>query len=217
MGSILRPTFVILLLGSLVALGDDGPKRSKPPAARPSRVDKADASPLLPEREELTLSFVRKHHPELAALLESLKAMRPREYQRAIGELYQVSRSLEALKQRNPRRYELGLELWKAKSKAELLAAKLVSTPSEELESQLRAALEHQFELEIRQQEAEQEQLKARLNQVQSTIKRLNDHREKMIESRLQGLRNKVQRARRLDAGKSAPSKPVRAQGESKA
>jgi hypothetical protein len=45
----------------------------------------------------------------------------------------------------------------------------------------------------------------------------LKANREKLIESRLQGLRNKVQRARRLDAGKSAPPKPGRAKGESKA
>ncbi len=213
----LLSTLAVLWLGGLLALADESPRRSRPVDPKPSRVEKANASPLAPEREEFTLAFVREHHPELAALLESLKAMRPKEYQRAIGELYPVSRSLENLKLHNPRRYELGLELWKSKSKAELLAAKLVSTPSAELESQLRIALENQLELEIRQQQAEQEQLKARLNQVETTIKRLNDNREKLIESRLQGLRNKVQRARRLDAGKSAPSKPVRAKGGSKA
>lgn len=217
----MRPLVLIsaafLSLGAGLALADDAPKRSRPSAPRPAKPEQGGATALAPEREETALAFVREHHPELAVLLESLRVMKPGDYHRAINELYQVSRSLENLRQRNPRRYEVGLELWKAKSQAELLAAKLVSTPSAELETQLRTALEKQLELEIRQQELEQEQLKARMSQVEAAIKRLNDNREKLIESRLQTLRNKVQRARRLDAGKSAPSAPVRAKGESKA
>lgn len=169
------------------------------------------------EREKIALGFVREHHPELASLLEQLKAMRPEEYHRAIGELFLVSRSLEALKKNNPRQYEIGLEFWKAKSEAELLGAKLISAPSPELESQLRVALEHQFDLEIRKQELLEEQLKARLNQVEKSVKRLKVDRDRRIESRLQELQKKVRRARRQDGGKSAPAKPVRAKKESKA
>src|SRR5262245_44318637 len=160
----MRRLFISLVAGSSLAIGalaadDDAPKRPRPaaPGSRSAKRAEKPAAPASPaEREELVLAFVREHHPELAALLESLKTMRPNEYNRAITELYQVSRSLENLKQHNPRRYEVGLELWKAKSKAELLAAKLVSSPSAELESQLRAALEQQLELEIRQQQVEQ-------------------------------------------------------------
>jgi hypothetical protein len=179
--------------------------------------DKSKTLPSRAEREKVALAFVREHHPELASLLEQLKAMRPEEYSRAIGELFQVSRSLEELKDRNPRQYEISLEGWKAKSKAELLGARLISSPSPELESQLRVALEHQFDLEIRTQELLEEQLKARLSQVEKTVKRMKDDRDRRIDARLQELQKKARRARRQDGGKSAPTAPVRAKKESKA
>jgi hypothetical protein len=179
--------------------------------------DKSKSLPSRAEREKVALAFVREHHSELAGLLEQLKTMRPEEYGRAIGELFQVSRSLEELKNRNPRQYEISLEGWKAKSKAELLGAKLISSPSPELESQLRDALEHQFDLEIRKQELLEEQLKARLSQVEKTVKRMKDDRDRRIDSRLQELQKKARRARRQDGGKSAPAPPVRAKTESKA
>jgi len=206
-------------LGALAARADDGPPARTGDAAAPKATrDDKPPTPLAADREEAALAFVRQHHPELATLLEQLKPMRPGEYTRAVTEIAQVSRSLENLRKSNPRRYELGLELWKAKSRAELLAAKLVSAPSAELESQLRTALEQQLDLEVAQQEVEREQVQARLKQVDATLKRLNENRDKLIDSRLQSLRNKVQRARRLEPGKSAPArKPAHNQGEKKA
>lgn len=217
----MRPLVIAAVLVPLAAcfvLADDAGSSRTHPAGKADRAEKkGTATVVAPEREEAALAFVREHYPELTSLLESLRVMKPAEYSRAIGELYQVSRSLESLKPRNPRRYEVGLELWKAKSRAELLAARLVSTPSTDLESQLRNALESQLDLEIRQQQLEQEQLRTRLEQVDATIKRLNDNRDKLIDTRLQGLRNKVQRARRQNGGKPAPSRPARVKGESKA
>jgi hypothetical protein len=210
----------VLSLGAVVAWSDDAPTKKPRDAAAPKKPIRSEkvAAPLSPEREETVVAFVREHHPELASLLEQLKPMRPTEYNRAVAEIWQVSRSLENLKTSNPRRYELGLDLWKAKSNAELLAAKLVSGPTAELESQLRAALAHQLDLEVRQQELEREVVQARLKQVEASLKRLNENRDKLIDSRLQGLRNKVQRARRLEPGKSAPAKVrARTKVESKA
>ena len=177
---------------------------------------KADAAPSN-DPEQVALAFVGEHHPELGKLLEQLKAMRPGEYKRAISELYQVSRSLSDLKQRNVRRYEVGLGAWKARSKAELIAAKLASSPSPELESQLRSAVEDQLDAELRVQDVEREQAEARLRKVEESIKRLKSDRNKWIDSRFQVLKKKAERARRLDPDKSAPAKPAGRKKESKA
>lgn len=219
-----RVSLVALLsLGGLLALADEpaGTPDSAKTKESPVRPRRAAPAPALDEsRERAALAFVRENHPELATLLEQLKAMKPAEYARAITELSQVSRSLAKLKTDNPQRYQVGLELWKAKSNAELLAARWMNAPSAELESQLRAALENQIDVEIRQQELVRDQLRARLEVVDGTIARMNQNREKRVESRLQNLRNKNQRSRRLESGKPAPTgtktkaKPGRNKGE---
>src|SRR4051812_17389570 len=98
---------VAFSLGTFVAFAGDEPskKTRETPPSKPARADRKSKPPLPEGYEEAALAFVRTHHPELAALLEQLKPMKPGEYNRAIAELYQVSRSLDNLKQNNPRRY----------------------------------------------------------------------------------------------------------------
>ena len=81
------------------------------------------------DREANALAFVRENHAELATVLEALKPMNPAEYRKAIVELSQVSRNLADIKVRNPRRHDLVLDGWKAKSRVELLAAQLAGSP----------------------------------------------------------------------------------------
>ena len=123
MRSYLIPLLVALGLMTAVGLADESKAPRAEAAVKSNRAEKTKSSLSQAEREKLALRFVKEHHPELTSLLEQLKAMRSEEYNRAIGELFQVSQSLEALKKNNPRQYEVGLEFWKAKSKAELLAA----------------------------------------------------------------------------------------------
>lgn len=206
-----------LLFLALVAQGDARASADveKASGGAPS-ADRAKSPPK--DREASALEFVREHHPELAVLLEQLKPMKPEEYRKAITDLSQVSSSLANLKQRDPRRYEVGLEAWKAKSEAELLTAKWASTPNPDLEGQLRKALRHQLEVEIRQQELEQELLRARMKKVEDTLQRLRTDQDKRIDSRFQALRKKAERARRADGGKPSPAKrPPAKKGEKKA
>jgi len=209
----------ILAAGSLIALADGN---GKSPKATPS--DKAGADNAS-DREKVALAFVRENHPELAQLLEQLKPMKPAEYERAVRQIYSVSKTLANLKEREPKRYELGLEVWKARSRVELLTAKLISSPSPELEAKLREAVASQLDVEVRQQklereqaEAQREQVEARLKKLNANIERLESNRKKVIENRYQSLLKQSQRNRRQDAGKTAPSPPAEAKkGESKA
>ena len=146
------PTILAASLFLSTAFGADDDKgektkgQGKTPSSAPiAPIRKSASAPPVEfdaAREADALAFVRQHHPELATVLEALKPMNPAEYRKAILELSQVSRTLAELKARNPRRYELVLEGWKAKSRVELLAAQLAGAPSEELRSRLRSAIE---------------------------------------------------------------------------
>lgn len=199
------------------AEADAGKSRS-PEAPSLGRVGKAaKASSFTPEREAAALTFVRAHHPELGSLLERLKPMNRPEYEQAIGELFDVSENLANLSLRDQKRYDVALEAWKARSRVELLAAQLASDPSPELESQLHQAVEAQLNVELRQQRLEKETLETRLHKVNETIDRLEENRDKLIESRYHSLLKKSQRVHQRGAGKPGPEKAQPTKGESKA
>ena len=220
---ILSSLVVLVLAASAFALdGADG-GRDPSPTKKPANPEASSAS----DAEAAALAFVRENHPELASLLRQLKAMKPAEYDRAVRELAQVSKTLAALKTRNPQAYEYGLNVWKARSRVELLTAKLASapSPSPELESQLRRAVEDQLESEIRQQKFERDQAEARLKKLRENIDRLESRRDSIVESRYQAFVKKGQHARQQnrprneDAAsrpKSKPKSPVKVNADAK-
>lgn len=211
-------TLALLLLVGSVVLGQDKAGPATKGAA--SKAIKPADSPA--EREAAALAFVRENHPELTALLAQLKPMRPAEYERAIRELYQVKTSIERLKAVDPRRSDVALKVWKAKSRVELLTAKLVSagepgSETEELKSQLRTALVDQLAVQIEQQKLDRDLARERLQKAEQGIERMESNREKIIENRFQGLLNKSRNARRQNGKKTAPLAPAKNKGESKA
>lgn len=175
-----------------------------PPVAR------ADDSEPAKNAEAAALAFVRENHPELAGLLAQLKTMRPDEYDKAIRELSQTSKSLAQLKARDRRRYEVALDSWKARSRVQLVAARLAGTSTSgtvaELESQLRQAVVDQVDVEIRRQRLEKQILEENLKKTSDNIDRLESRRNQNIESRVQSLLNQSQRARRKGQGAGAKS-----------
>jgi hypothetical protein len=192
-------SLVVLSLIGLASVTADEPARGKKGSSSPAPESTMAA------REAVVLPFVRTNHPELADLLEQLKAMRPVQYERAIAELWQTTRMLANFKKNDERRYQAALDLWKARSRAELLAAELVGAPNPERETQLRAALDNQIAAELRQQRLERELLAARLRKLDETIERLETKRDAVVETRYQNLLSKGRRARRLEAGQATP------------
>jgi hypothetical protein len=215
-------SLVMLSFGVLVAFGGDRDSASPKartagqPAAggadRGTRADRTEKSDV--EREAAALAFVRENHPELADLLEQLKAMKPDQYERAINELWQVSRSLANFKKNEKRRYEPALDVWKARSRAELLAAQLAGTPDAALEGKLRAALKTQLDAEIHQQKVERELARERLHKLDESIDRLESRRDKVVESRFQIMVRKSQRARRQEVGRTTSPPSATEKGE---
>jgi hypothetical protein len=206
------PVLAALVLAA-PAFAYDGPDKDKdnktintqPAAKKPANPGGAPT----PDPETAALAFLRENHPELAELLQRLKPVKPAEYDRAVRELAQVSRNLAAIKARNPQAYERNLNVWKAKSRVELLTAKLASAsgPCPELESQLRQAVEDQLDIEIGRQKFERDQVEERFRKLKENLDRLESRRGSIIESRYQALLKKGERARQQNE-KAAASKP---------
>lgn len=195
---------ILLFLPAFAFVGSPAfAQADKPKPGRPAKT-----TVFTPEREAAALTFVNQHHTELSALLSRLQPMNRAEYERAIGDLFDVSESLAQLKQRDPKKHELALDAWKAKSRVELLAAQLASNPSGEIEGHLRTALENQIDVELRQHKYERELAEARAAKAREAIKRLEDGRGKLVEQRYQHLLKKGRSARRAEANAKPKPKP---------
>ena len=167
------------LLGlPLVALGADDPKTTKPAPASP-----APPPPLTPEAEAGAMALVRQHLPELARVLEPLKATNPAEYGKAMTELAAEARSQADLRAKNPARADLALEAWQARTRVELIAAQLANSPGSEQESQLRTAIEARVDVDIRRQRFEVEQAEASVQRVRDNLARVEKNRDRAVES----------------------------------
>jgi hypothetical protein len=143
---------------------------------------------ITPEREAAAMTFVRQHHPELAELLIHLKESSPKEHERAVRDLFRTSERLAQLQERDANVYELELKLWKARSRAQLLSAKLQMADSEELRHKLRGTLEEEYELQMQLLKRERDRLADRVNGLNSQIDRLTQRRNESIDSQFQKL-----------------------------
>ena len=84
--------------------------------------------------------LVLRHLPELKDVLKRLRADRSREYDRAIRDLAKSAKRLEAAKNRDPKLYEIELELLKAQHEVNLLTAKLKVRDSRDDRGHLRVS-----------------------------------------------------------------------------
>lgn len=137
------------------------------------------------DEEVAARDFVRRHHPELDALLDKLKLMNPVEYEKVVGDLYRTSETLRAMQGKEPARYELALNAWKAKSRVERLGAEVVRKRSAESEGALREALAALVDAEIAQKKFERDALETRLRRLNEQIGKQEAERESQIETRL--------------------------------
>ena len=150
-----------------------------------------DAATVAAERRRRVVAFVEEHQPELAAVLAHLEKHKPADHARAIEELDRSVQSLTSGKAKDPRLHELNLLAWQARTRVELLGARLMSgrrTTAKEraaVERELRAAIA--AELDVRaEQLAYRKQRSAAWYDRQ--INRLSEKRDALIEARLKAL-----------------------------
>lgn len=168
------------------------------------------ATTITPEREAAVLKFVEQHHPELAALLSSLKAGNAKEYQRALRDLFRVSERLAQFYGRDPQRYDLELRLWQAQSRMDLLAARLQMSGNAELRTQLEQSLAEQFSLRQSLLRLERERAAERLKKLDQQLEALDASRDELLDRQLRQLVDKPV------PDKIKPSGPAKAKGTKK-
>lgn len=152
---------------------------------------------ITPEREAAVISFVERNHAELAALLAHLKANQPKEYERAVRDLFRVTEKLAMVHERDSRQYDLELKAWKSQSRAQLLVARLKMTDpesanSEELKNQLREILSEQMQARLEVMKLERERVSGRLEKLNDDITRMERDRESVIDNHVTNLMNQV-------------------------
>ena len=163
---------------------------------------------MTPEREAAALTFVQQHHPELTRLLEHLKNKSSVEYARAIRDLFQTSERLAKVRERDTQRYELELQLWKTKSRSDLLAARLQVKESPKLRDQLQQALADKEDAQIRLLELERDRLAERLKALEANIQARNAGKQESVEQRLkQVTKSALDRKKKREAVNAASEK----------
>jgi hypothetical protein len=210
------------LLGSSMNLAADSvPRAQRPPAKagaashaeKPKKPPKSPSA-FTPEREAAAMEFVRRHHPELAALVAELKKTESAEYQRAVSVLFRAGERLAHVQQRNPEAYPRELKEWKLGSRIQLLVARIRMTPDDEkLRRDLAQALSDQFDLRCARLVEERAKLASRLAKLEDQIQQMREDRDAMLEKQLEILvREKKKHSIRDKDGSPTtypPSKPA--------
>ncbi len=183
-----------LLVSGQVALAQK--PGQKPASAAPVGKEPSKDNPkfrqitITPEREAAVISFVERNHSELAELLAHLKTNQPKEYERAVKDLFRVTEKLAMVHERDSRLYDQELKVWKAQSRAQLLVARMKmgggSSDQEELKKQLRDILTEQWAARLEVLRLERERISGRLNKLDQDISRQEQERDSAIESHLQ-------------------------------
>ena len=165
------------------------------------------------EREADVLAFVGEHQPELLPLLEALKPMNAKEYRKAIRDLSQARDRLVELQKRGAPKYPLLLESWKARTRVDVLAARMAGDPSAEAETKLREAIAANLDVEVQLQRFELEQAEAAVKNHRRVLEKLETDRAATLEARFRAAQPK--RANKIgkkdkDKGKDKPILPVK-------
>lgn len=130
---------------------------------------------LTPEREAAAKLFARRHHPELADLLDKLQAEMQKQYAQAIRQIYQTSERLARIKERSEEDYKLQLALWKVDSRINLLAARMTKSKDKQLREQLKQLLTERVAVRRNILNRDREKVQARLDRIDKSLKALGD------------------------------------------
>lgn len=152
------------------------------------------------EREAAALHFVRKHLPELVPPLDELKRASRPAYEQQVRETYQVTEYLADLRD-DPDRYDLELKVWKAENRAQVLAARAVTTAGDEkavAETRLREAARELADLDVKAAEYRVQVLERELGAARTALAKAKDDPDRAAREKYDGL---LERAKKRRAG----------------
>ena len=167
-------TMVVFCFGSASALGQNE-----------ANTGETQVQPPFQQLETDAIAFVQEHHPELVSLLQSLKAMRQKEYETAIREIVRVRKRLESLAKRDAETHAMELDAWKLQSKIDLLIARGIARDKAFDTAVLRALLKLQVDNQKKRWKQEQSTLKKRQEQLLELVAKIEGHEEERIDQQL--------------------------------
>jgi len=185
-------TLAFLPLGLLLAQENESARGQAEPPGRGARPPMA----VTPERESAVMTFVERNHPALKDVLASLKSNRPKEYEKAIRDIYQTSERLANIKERDPKLYDLELKNWTLRSQIQLLTAQMVMVGTDEIRAQLRKLLNEQMDVRAEMLRLEQQRAQERLTRIDDELSKIGSDREKRVEKQLDLLMRSAQQSR---------------------
>lgn len=162
-----------------------------------------------PEREAAAITFLDSHHPELGQLLKRLKKSRPKEYKKAVRDIFRASERLTNWQDKNPARYEVELKLWKLNSRIQLLAARARINNDPATKEKLRAAILAHNDARTERLVHERSRLSKRVEQLDAAIEKAQAGREQVADRRMQQLlqgskKLRVKKAKKTEAKQEA-------------
>ena len=163
-----------------------GKSSSSKSSASDKSAKRKEVAKLIPEREAMAMTFMRKNHPELEELLIYLKENDPNRYRLAVHGLYRTSHRLAQYHDRGDNdRYGLELKLWQAESRGWLLIARMKMENTKELEQQLRDAVGEQMDIRIELLKLDRARRAAQLKSLDEQIEQITKNRDAEIEKQI--------------------------------
>ena len=177
------------LLLSLLVAAPTLAQRPRPPRPEARR----EAREVVREQRDEVVQFIRETFPEKARMLEELRRRDPAEFQRRRMKLVEEVRRLMELKGQNAELFKIQVDEMRLRDELGRLAldARRESEGSrerQEAEKKLKEAVGRSFDLRQQVKEAELEDLRARLKDLESTLERRSGRRAQMIEERTRDL-----------------------------
>ncbi len=134
--------------------------------------------------ESRALDLVDTHLPELKDMLGRLRSSDPREYNRAIRDLWKSARKLDAAKKRDERLFDVEVEVLKSKNQVNLLTAKLKVRDSQSDRDSLRVAAQRWQHAQVARAQYDVEAFEIRLERAKKTLE--------ASRQRLQAMQSKI-------------------------
>lgn len=165
------------------------------------------------ERAEAAVRFARKHHPELAELLEGLRKSDERNFQTGLRVLARDSERLKNMGERKDERYPVSLELWKLDSRIRLEIARLSMSPDEDFEPRLRPLMEKRRDARVKLLKLERRRTAERLAKYDEQLKTLESKSDSLVGSEIDRLKKMMAARSRTKGSRPQTSKNTTARG----
>lgn len=153
------------------------------------------------------MRFARKHHSELAELLEGLRKSNGRHFQAGLRVLTRDAERLEKMVDRKDERYPVSLNLWKLDSRIRLEIARLSMSPGEDFEPRLRPLMEERQLARVRLLQMERRRSAERLAKYDEQLKTLQTGSDDLVSSEIERLKKTVALRAKAKSSRTPTSK----------